>query len=244
MNISVKKHYDHHLAKYYAWMTGDIKSKQEEFEAFLIRQQLKPLSTGVAIDLGAGNGLQSIPLARIGYSVHAVDFSKDLLEELEGLAKGLDVKIWNSDIRNVERFTEQPPELIICCGDTLAHLDSWQEVTDLISKISVLLDKSGKCLFSFRDYSTELTGNSRFIPVRSDKDRIMTCFLQYEKEHVQVTDLIYEREGNEWKQKVSSYRKVRLTTDEILRLLENNGFYIAFEEVRQGMVTLVAKKLK
>jgi len=39
---------------------------------------------------------------------------------------------------------------------------------------------------SFRDLTPDLTGLNRFIPVRSDPDRIMTCFLEYEPETVIV----------------------------------------------------------
>ncbi|MCK9407771.1 MAG: hypothetical protein WCX28_01270 [Bacteriovoracaceae bacterium] len=43
-------------------------------------------------------------------------------------------------------------------------------------------------LLTFRDYSTELTGNSRFIPVKSDASQILTCILEYSSETVTVTD--------------------------------------------------------
>ena len=40
-------------------------------------------SKGIAIDLGAGCGFQSIPLARLGFTVTAIDLDEKLLDELQ-----------------------------------------------------------------------------------------------------------------------------------------------------------------
>ena len=95
---------------------------------------------------------------------------------------------------------------------------------------------------SYRDYSTELNDQQRFIPVKSDKDRILTCILEYEPEKVKVTDLLYEKTENGWNQKVSSYRKVRITPKEIAEMIENNGMKITFNESINRMQTTIAEK--
>ena len=64
---AVKEHYDSHLGNFYSWMMGDLANKQAEFQNFLIEHALLPQVTKKAIDLGAGHGIQTVPLAKAGY---------------------------------------------------------------------------------------------------------------------------------------------------------------------------------
>jgi 2-polyprenyl-3-methyl-5-hydroxy-6-metoxy-1,4-benzoquinol methylase len=121
--VTVKEHYDNHLGHFYSWMTGDFNTKCIEFKSFLSENLIKPSGNKVALDLGAGHGLQSIPLAEIGFQVFAIDFNQKLLDELNLNAKDLDVTVINDDIRKIETFANKP-ELIVCCGDTLSHLEN------------------------------------------------------------------------------------------------------------------------
>lgn len=237
--MTVKEHYDNHLGHFYSWMTGDFKTKSTEFKNFLNDNFVKPSSNKIAIDLGAGHGLQSIPLAEVGFQVFAIDFNQELLDELKVNAKDLDVTVINDDIKKVETFADKP-ELIVCCGDTLSHLDNKTEVKTFIANIVKSLDKNGKLILSFRDYSNKLTGIDRFIPVKTDGTKILTCILDYEDEFVNVTDLLYERTDDVWKQKVSAYKKVRLLTSEIVGQLEANGMTIKFNQIVNRLTTIIA----
>lgn len=80
--MTVKEHYDNHLGHIYSWMTGDFQTKCNEFRNFLTDNFILPSTNKIAIDLGAGHGLQSIPIAEIGFQVLAVDFNQQLLDEL------------------------------------------------------------------------------------------------------------------------------------------------------------------
>jgi len=241
--MTTKEHYDKHLGNFYSWMAGDFETKQQEFYDFLVDNAIIPSSTKNAIDLGAGHGIQSVPLAKLGFNVTAIDFNNQLLDELKNNARGQKVEIINEDIRKIKQFAGKEPELIICCGDTISHLNNITEIENLISDISAILKPGGKILFSFRDYSIELTGDSRFILVKSDETRILTCILDYDKESVRVTDLLHEKTETSWNQKVSSYNKVRISTGEISRLLEANGLIIQLNKVVNRMTNIIATKL-
>lgn len=239
--MTVKEHYDNHLGHFYSWMTGDFQTKCNEFRNFLTDNSIFPSTNKIAIELGAGHGLQSIPIAEIGFQVLAVDFNQQLLDELKTNAKDLKIKAIIDDIKKVEVFAVNP-ELIVCCGDTLSHLADKSEIKKFISDISNSLDSKGKAVLSFRDYSTKLTGTDRFIPVKSDKSRILTCILDYEEEFVNVTDLLHEKINDVWIQKVSSYKKVRIFTKEIVGYLESNGMKIKFNKLVNRLTTIIAIK--
>lgn len=238
----VKEHYDKHLGNFYTWMSGDFHTNQEEFLHHLRELLLFPQGNGAALDLGAGHGIQAVALARSGYTVKAVDFNLQLLSELRQHAQGLPVEAIEGDILEVKSYVSPPPELVICWGDTLTHLPSRQEVVRFLQDICEVLAAPGRLLLSFRDYSQPLEGDSRFIPVKSDNQRILTCFLEYEPEFVRVTDLLHEKAEEGWMQKVSSYTKVRITPAEVVSVIESMGLKVAHQDLLRGLVRIVAQK--
>lgn len=240
--MTVKDHYDNHLGDFYSWMAGDFQSKQQEFAQFLSEHSINPTSTKIAIDLGAGHGIQTVSLAQRGYNVIAVDFNKQLLDELAINTSGLHADIINGDIKDVKQFGGRHPELIVCCGDTLTQLDSIEEIRTLLSDCAAILDSNGKLILSFRDYSTELTEDNRFIAVKSDDTKILTCCLDYEPAKVRVTDLLFYKTDNVWQMKVSSYYKVRVSPQAIIDILLENGLTIDFNGIVNRMVTVIARK--
>lgn len=239
--LTAKQHYDDHLAHFYSWMAGDLAAQQKAFTGFLEKHSIRHSSTKVAIDLGAGHGIQSIPLALAGFKVTAIDFSTQLLDELLINAGGLPINRINGDIRNIRKFNVLKPELIVCCGDTISHLRNKNEVRQFVIDCAQTLAPGGRLLFSFRDYSKALTGNDRIIPVKSDEHRKLTCILDFEEEHVLVTDELEEKHANGWQKKVSSYKKVRITTPEVVKWINDSGLRIAVNEVIRGMVYLVGE---
>ncbi|MBT1690565.1 class I SAM-dependent methyltransferase [Dawidia soli] len=242
--MTVREHYDNHLGNIYAWMVGDFASRQQAFQDFLVDQQVVPASTGIALDLGAGHGLQAVSLARQGFAVTAVDFNDQLLQALAHNTQGLTVGIVKDDLRQVHRFAHLRPELIICWGDTLTHLDSRDDIAALIRSACSMIAPGGLLMLSFRDYTTPLTGDSRFIPVKSDDTRILTCILDYEPDSVRVTDLLHTKTSEGWQQQVSSYRKVRIAPAEVVAMLESSQMTIRLHETIQRMATIIAVKSK
>ena len=146
------------------------------------------------------------------------------------------------DIRFIKKYKDLNPELIICIGDTIAHLDSKEEIEQFIKNIYETLIPKGKFILSFRDYGTELIDDSRFIPVKSESDKILICFLEYFPEKVKVTDILYHKADENWTQTISSYYKVRVTKDYITSCLENSGFKITFIDTINRMITIIADK--
>ena len=240
--MQAKEHYENHLASFYSWMLGDLSSKSKAFEDFLITHELSPKGTKIAIDLGAGNGLQSISLKNLDYTVTAIDFNQQLLDELTNNPKAKGIQVELADIRSIGKFGHLKPELIICCGDTLTHLDSQQDIEKLIKDACTILETEGNLVLAFRDYSIELNDHQRFIPVKNSPDRILTCILEYGPEKVKVSDLLHELVDGSWIQKVSSYEKVRLKPADVTAMLSQNGMQVVFNEPINRMHTIIARK--
>ncbi|KCZ71166.1 hypothetical protein ANME2D_03198 [Candidatus Methanoperedens nitroreducens] len=240
--MNIKEHYENHLANYYSWMFGDFNAKLNENQRFFQSHNIKPVSSKIAIDLGAGCGFQSIPLAKIGFEVKAIDFSKRLLDELKNKSNGLGIEAIENDILNFDAYSDCKPELIVCMGDTITHLDSLESVQKLIENNYEILFKNGKQVLTFRDLTFELKEEDRFIPVNSDNNRIFTCFLEYHPTYVKVFDIVYEREKGRWIQKISSYKKLIISQTEIKEYFEDTGFKIEFMGIENGLVTIIGTK--
>lgn len=240
--MKAKEHYENLLGEIYGWMSGDFNAAQTGFLEFLKENKISPAETKIALDLGAGHGAQTAALLETGFEVLAVDFNRQLLGELIENNQNEKLTVFNQDIAKVSELAAYRPELIVCWGDTLAHLESFSAIENFLGDCRSALAAGGRLLLSFRDYSRPLEGTARFIPVKSDERRIMICFLEYTPEKVIVTDIVHEKTGAGWEQKISSYEKVRLTPDWVLEKLKGAGFQILSDKVEKGLVRIAARK--
>ncbi|MDE2051432.1 MAG: methyltransferase domain-containing protein [Gammaproteobacteria bacterium] len=223
-------------------MCGGVEVALARGAAELEALSLSPRTTAYAVDLGAGFGMHAIPLAQRRFEVLAIDCSTELLRELRAVAADLPIRCAEDNISNFRNHLDRAPEVVLCMGDTLTHLPDIRAVDSLIADVAAAIAPGGSFVLSFRDYTTALLGERRFIPVKSDADRILTCFLEYEDAHVNVHDLVHEREQSSWRQRVSAYRKLRLAPDQVSRALERAGFQTRREAGLSGMVRLVAQR--
>jgi len=238
----VKAHYDNLLAPYYSWIYGGTEGKLAENRKFFLDHGLRPALSGVAMDLGAGCGFQSIPLAEAGFKVIAIDICRDLLADLKKSAGELPIETIEDNLLNFGEHRPAKTELIVCMGDTLPHLDSLQNVDGLLKNVYQGLENNGRLVLSFRDLTLEFKDLDRFIPVRSESNLIFTCFLEYEKDHVKVHDVIYEKVNDKWLLKKGFYRKLRIPPAWAKACLLRLGFEVEAFESGHGMVNIIARK--
>ena len=237
---SVREHYATHLAPVYLWMVGGFERAVALGRADLDALNIDLSRCRTAVDLGAGFGMHAIPLAQGGCSVTAIDTSAVLLDELHQRSAGLLIRNVTADLLDVEAHVREPVPLLLCMGDTLTHLDSRDEVDQLFRAVSKCLVPEGHFALTFRDYTSPAQGTARFIPVRSDADRILTCFLEEQGEHMVVHDILHERREAAWEMRVSAYRKVRLSPGWVVERLQAAGLRAVASPGPRGMVCVLA----
>lgn len=234
---SVQEHYEEVLAPIYVWMVGGLEAA---LKAGARDVAALPPGEGLAVDLGAGFGMHAVPLARNGYEVVAIDNSPLLLEVLEANSGGLPIRIVEGDLTEFRSYLPRPASLIVCLGDTLTHLADADQVDELLRDAAAALAPGGRLVLSFRDYTQPATGDARFIHVRSDRDRVHTCFLEELPEHMRVHDIVHERDGDAWRMTVGSYRKLRFSPRAVLDTLVDAGLEATLEPGARGMVRITA----
>ena len=242
MTIPVSDHYERLLGPVYSWMIGDVDAATARADAELDDIGLPSNATGIAVDLGAGLGMHSLPLARRGYKVIAIDTYEPLLQELRSRAGSLAIDTVNADLLDLRAHVSQAADVILCMGDTLTHLPDAASVDSLFAAVAAILSPGGIFVATFRDYvSTPLHGDERFILVRSDENRIFTCFLEYSDKTVLVHDVLHERVAAKWQLRLSSYPKLRLAPEVLVKALTTHGFSVRREAGLSGMVRIVER---
>jgi len=242
---SFETHYEKLLAKYYTKVFGGREFNYEKNYNILSDFSIKKTNNLLALDLGAGSGFFSIPLAQLGYNVIAIDLAKDLLTEIEANKKNLNISTICDDLLNFENHTENKKiDLIISMTDVISHLNSYNEMNSLFSKIYNSLSQSGVVLLSYRDQTNELKGAQRFLPFYSEDNFIMDTFLEYTQESLDVTDIVHIKENLIWNLSTSTYRKVRLYDKRIKELINANNLSISKEKIEKGMTYICCKKRK
>lgn len=234
------------MADHYEWMFGlPFEAKVAEQNAILDEFVGNGVKGDLAVDLGCGSGFQTLALSGRGYQVLAIDTSEKLLGILSTRIGTRNIAVRRADLRELDSLVEPASvEIAVCMGDTLTHLPARQDVSRLFDSVARALKPGGKFVVTYRDLASgELRGLDRFIPVRSDDRRVMTCFLEYETaERVVVHDLIHVRgEDGGWTLHKSSYRKLRLPADWVISELSASGLQIQGRNEGR-MVTIAAVK--
>jgi len=220
----VRDHYDHLLGPVYAWMVGDPAAATAAARQIFVGLGLT--GGGVAVDLGAGPGYQAKALAELGWQVTAIDGCAALVAAIPPPVRAIHDELG--------RFREYVPsaDAIVCMGDTLTHLPSRAAISALLDDVAAALRPGGTFVATFRDYSRELVGTDRFIPVKADERRILMCFLEYDG----------ERGESGWATRVSAYRKLRLSRDGVAGELAARGLVVERNQVERGLITLAARR--
>lgn len=242
---AMTEHYEGLLADHYTWMFG-VSALVKAAEQLELLQRLQVTGGELAVDLGAGSGVQSMALSDLGFHrVLAIDASPKLLRELRTHVGDRPVAAAiQDDLMNLaQHVAPGTADAVVCMGDTLTHLAAREAVPRLFAEVFRALRANGRFVLTFRDLSSELRGVERFIPVRTAADKIMTCFLEFGPGIVMVHDLIHIQEGGTWRLLKSCYPKLRLSVQEIRAELEQAGFGIDAQEVTRGMSVLAAQKL-
>jgi SAM-dependent methyltransferase len=234
---AVERHYAELLAPVYVWMMGGEAAAASRAKAWVEQRGLAKLAPGLALDLGCGPGFHAIALADAGFETLAIDSSPELLEELRDPRP----RKLHADLVGFEAHLQgKRARLIVCLGDTLTHLESEQDVDELLDACKRALAPGGLLALTFRDYSVERKPSECLIRVRDEPERSFSCALEFEPGRVRVTDILHEWRDGRWVESRSTYSKLRLAPESVRAKLRARGFALETDELAGGLATLIA----
>ncbi|MBD2542508.1 MULTISPECIES: class I SAM-dependent methyltransferase [Planktothricoides] len=108
-------------------------------------QQIKVL------DIGAGTGRNTIPLANLGYPVDAVELTPEFAEQIQQTAEksNLPVRVIKGNVLDSRQVKLRPANYqIILISEVICHLRTANDLRQIIAKMSDLLAPGGLLLFN------------------------------------------------------------------------------------------------
>ena len=112
---------------------------EEEIEQLLT---LLDAPAGHVLDLGAGPGRHSLPLASSGYTVTALDTSAHLLEQLKTAADGMSIETVQADMR--EFVHENTFDLVLAMWTSFGYFEDEADHARVLDNIRASLKPGGR----------------------------------------------------------------------------------------------------
>ena len=242
----VMRHYDEVLGSVYSWTLGSLAARVSASEALFGR--LLGLAGGGgehssqerALDLGCGTGVQTMALARLGYVVTGIDFSDTMLREYRARTASLRATSHKSDISHFD--VGRGFDAAVCLGDTVSHLQSWDAVDGMFDSLSSALAPGAGFVLATRDHSRVYHGDERFLLIRADEQRSLTCFIEDAGEHIRITDLLHTREDGKTTMVANSYLKLRVSPKRLITHMTRAGLSLVSHEQWKGVHVIFARK--
>jgi SAM-dependent methyltransferase len=227
---------DSFLSPLFVWFPGDFDVLVEAEKAYLAKVLKNNKPGAKALDLGAGHGVHSAALLRLGYQVEAVDTSAAMLETLKTRKGHATIRTVAKDMRTYRPLA--PVDTCVCMGDALAHIGSHEELVAFAKHVHSILRPGAQFVASFRDHSKEPKNTGRGVMMREEENRLFDCFMFFGATHIEVLDAIHEKTAQGWTLRTNSYRKLRLTAEDVLKTFKENGFSLVAQETSTDFIRI------
>jgi SAM-dependent methyltransferase len=135
---------------------------------FLLKHLSQKGSTSI-LDIACGSGRHSIALAEKSNTVTGFDTSQSMIAAARELAKrkGVSVDFLKADMLNFLEKIDVGFDLVICLGNSLALLPSFEDVTQVFEQVYTLLDSKGTFVFQVLNFEEILHSGFRFFPMKT-----------------------------------------------------------------------------
>jgi glycine/sarcosine N-methyltransferase len=236
------------------------------YEMPFIEQQLKNLQMELGdhlsiLDAACGTGMHAIALAQQGYQVSGADLVPEMIEIAQENANSAGVKV---DFRAVgfgALSTEFDPYLfnaVLCLGNSLPHLLSWEDVIGALDDFNKCLLPGGMLLIQNRNFDSIMQNKARWIEpqafTESDKEWLFQRFYDFEADGtIRFTIVTLSRTvGADWQTSIDHTRLRPLLYEDLSGLIHESGFSTinlygdmsgnAFDPVTSPNLIIVAQK--
>jgi glycine/sarcosine N-methyltransferase len=111
-----------------------------------------PLTT--ILDCACGIGTQALGLAKLGFRVTGTDVSPRAIERArrEALERGLDLRLYVTDMLDLNAVPEVEFDAVICMDNALPHFSCDEHLAEAAAHIRKKLRAGGTFVASIRDY--------------------------------------------------------------------------------------------
>ncbi|MHA2423801.1 MAG: class I SAM-dependent DNA methyltransferase [Candidatus Thorarchaeota archaeon] len=198
---------------------------------------LKSISTSGkkrVLDMACGSGRHSVELAELGYIVDAFDTSSAMIESAENLAKDRSVNVTFTvdDMLKISERYHDSYDLILCLGNSLALLQSFQDIAKVTTMVSNLISENGTFVFQTLNFDEiAASGFSQFEPktgiLRTGEEVVFKRRFDHSEGDSTHTTLVLSstvKQDDEWIENKSHQKVLRVNRPLLMAILEESGF--------------------
>ncbi|MHA2314828.1 MAG: class I SAM-dependent methyltransferase [Candidatus Hermodarchaeia archaeon] len=185
------------------------------------------------LDLACGSGRHAVALASQGYEVTGLDLSPQMVKAAKHRAKekGVSVQFSIADMRHLRELLENPFDLVICLGNSLALLPALSDVQQTITNVHQLLTQGGSFVSQILNFEEIRLTGFRFFPLKSGRTKngeevVFARFFEPQKtdESRHLVFLGITRTESGWQPKLSSQQVLQLDNQILKSALNKAGF--------------------
>ena len=186
------------------------------------------------LDVSAGIGTQSLPLAALGYDVVARDVSGGAVDRLrrEAAQRGLEIDASRCDMRQVQGTVAGVFDAVISFDNSVPHLGNDEEISRALAEMVGCLRRDGVVLISLRDYGSEDRSPTSIHRYGEHvREGVRLRFSQEwewtDEAHYQTTMVLEEDRGGGWEEALratASYYAIPL--EGLERLMQEAGLEV------------------
>lgn len=171
--MNIKDFFDNNYKKCeYYWWKNDNRFSTDETEHTpyysMILRSAKDIGTGRALDIGAGEGADSIRLAKLGFIVDSVEISDVAVEKIELLAEANNVTI-NVSCSDITSYNFEYDYDIIMINGVLHYLDEVSKI-DILTKVVSHTKIGGICCISLFSTASPVPECHKVVSVYPDNE--------------------------------------------------------------------------
>lgn len=205
----------------------DIVFPMNEETIQFLKKDLKAKSK--ILDIACGTGNYSIPLAKAGHQVDAIDLDETMIQQAKEKAQELDVHFTVGDMTKIkEQLHGSFYDFIFCIGNSIVHLDRKNTIEKLIQDIFNMLQDGGQMVIQTINYDRIIKYNIDHLPTIERAEEGVTFVRKYfyrsDTGKVDFNTELTIRQGRENLRYHNSIPLLALQKDEIEAMIRKAGF--------------------
>lgn len=185
------------------------------------------------LDVACGSGRHSVALASRGSDVTGFDSSEIMIAEANKLAsmQNVTASFFATDMMEFSEVIEGEYDLVLCLGNSLALLPTFEDITSVMNEVHTILKPNGRFIFQVLNFEEIMKTGFSMFPLKrgitdSGEDVVFARHFDHsessEESTLVLTTLL--KADKKWKPLVTAQSVLRLDRERVEHILKSSGF--------------------
>jgi len=186
--------------------------------------------TAKILDIACGSGTYSVPLAKEGYKVTAVDIEEEMIRKLKDKAakEKVEVEAYVCSMTELEEKLAEKYQVLFCIGNSLVHLNTLGEIENALGQMYNLAEDDGTVIVQIMNYDRIIRLGLKGLPKIINDEEGLEFIREYEyKPDVNKIDFnttLIVKDGSDTKTFKNTVELLPLLSGQLTGMVERVGF--------------------